>query len=306
MNLKVVLSVACIALAIGGAGFVLTKTNTQNIADQEERQRAFWSDISERPGIIGDVSFHQGLSPKLQKFDKAIGPIWIPDPEKSNRQKMSATGTLVQLDGQQYLLTALHNIYNPESLTKLGNTIKWGNERHRIIREIDLSEYPEKIDGWSFRIDAIFLPMPLENDLAVEIKSPTLFEYEASVCSFGYAYTKTELLGVSQCGGDLQKTDPKFYRNATTTLDSVKGMSGSPIFSFASGEAEIVGMLVGSNTVLDCSVVPIPAGCKNTAMLLEATTVQSAISSEFGRREQSSAGRPKIASERSLATSASG
>ena len=260
----------------------------------DEGEKFFMSSLVGEPGIIGDPSFIFGPPPaNLEKAWQATGIVALKGGDKY--ESSTGNGVFVRLenDDKLYVLTAKHIVYNVKTLKRkspkgffiINVTGKNGDYDNVKLLWLNLRALPKRLDEFNKN----------EDYLLIEVQGADVeaFAFKDGVFSLKHVENIERLdssklfsVGIKPSKGEAgHKRIYKFYQtdfmlerdevtkltgsdNALMTdMDSISGLSGSPVFYDQKGSLEIVGILVTGTKKTGCVVHSYPL-CENGILLV--------------------------------------
>jgi len=236
-------------------------------------------------GIIDDYSFYQKYPEFMDSTVNAVGAISI---YKTDGEHVSSGVGLHIKEintNAEFILTAAHVIYDIKSHERKGDRIKFGHKTdgQKIIQQI-IKSIPDRYN-YNFKIkDWVFIPVnPQKNrsPLTVDLRS-NYFKPNSSLAQKydGYFLSISSTVGnevsedVIEVVRFVSKSDNLYEKSETqgfafTDLDSIKGMSGSPIFYVSEQKMQLIGLLTTRSLVKNCENIVLKI-CANKVTLLPA------------------------------------
>lgn len=235
------------------------------------------------PGIIGDYEFRTEFSKELQPLKNSTVVVAVYS-NVTNKLISIGNGLIVKDIGgdKPYLLTVRHNIFDTKTGSQKGNKILFGYEKlaeKKIGYEaIYLDALAEILPTDPNNSDLLYLPIenrkgfpafPLSGIKNIdEIAGGKNFSI-GNFLSISALSTRDDRGVVHFYQTDFKMdVDARFGSYAKLGLDTVKGVSGSPVFYHYRSNTYLLGLVSKQNRTRDCKDFDLKT-CHNLVALIE-------------------------------------
>lgn len=234
-------------------------------------------------GVVGDYSFYQKYTDFFEDEVDAVGGLFVYDEVGSIVARGSGIHLSDAKTDREMILTAAHLIYDSSSNQRIGDQFYFGSEtdgqppiRQSITNFPDQRETPHT-DDWLLipiykkegRTPLIIDPQPNQFNLSAKIEN----EYPGYFVSISAIKGNTsDQIKIIQRAEDLYLLQYPPTLKVVTSLDTLLGMSGSPVFYVNDGQMLLIGVQSKRGGIKNCEDAK-KFGCGNQVAVIPVVSV---------------------------------